>query len=193
MLKRIVKVGAVTNLSDARYCAGMWVNFLGFCFDKNSQYYVSPEKFEEIAQWVSGVPFVGEFTTGSIEEITEIARKYKVDIVQVNSSTLVDGLKKEGFQVMLEQEINELDITHIPDYLILNSDSEPLADEIAEIENLTKQTNVLLATGLTTNNLENLLELTKCQGIALKGSSETRPGFKDYDELADIFEILEDD
>ncbi len=35
-LKTIVKVGNITNLSDARYCAVMGVDMLGFCLNKQS-------------------------------------------------------------------------------------------------------------------------------------------------------------
>jgi phosphoribosylanthranilate isomerase len=60
-LKTFVKVSTVNNLSDARYCAGMYVNWLGFNLEESSPDYLSPEKFTEITEWLSGLEYVGEF------------------------------------------------------------------------------------------------------------------------------------
>ena len=36
-LKYFVYVSSVNNLSDARYCSGMFVDYIGFNFDQNSK------------------------------------------------------------------------------------------------------------------------------------------------------------
>ena len=59
-LKTTVKVSKVNNLSDARYCAGMGVNQLGFNIEPDHENYTDPKSFKELADWVSGVEFVGE-------------------------------------------------------------------------------------------------------------------------------------
>jgi len=43
------------------------------------------------------------------------------------------------------------------------------------------------------SNVESLFEELPLAGIALKGGDEIRAGYKDYDELADILELLEED
>jgi phosphoribosylanthranilate isomerase len=43
MLTKTVKISNVTNLSDARYCAGMGVEMLGFSIDEDSPNYISPK------------------------------------------------------------------------------------------------------------------------------------------------------
>ena len=42
MLKKRVKAGSVTHLTDARYFAAWDVEFIGFCFDPESSDYISP-------------------------------------------------------------------------------------------------------------------------------------------------------
>ncbi len=44
------------------------------------------------------------------------------------------------------------------------------------------------------DKLENVLKILDKNkyGILLKGSSEIRPGFKDYDTISDILESIED-
>ena len=54
MLKTKVKVSSIENLSDARYCAGMGVEWLGFPLA------MPVEKLEEIRNWLAGVQIVGE-------------------------------------------------------------------------------------------------------------------------------------
>ena len=70
-LKVPVKVSGVSNLSDARYCAGMGVHWLGFSIKPDSPNYCSPEQFQEIASWVEGVSHVAEAHDMSIEAIED--------------------------------------------------------------------------------------------------------------------------
>ena len=52
---------------------------------------------------------------------------------------------------------------------------------------------IVLDFGITAENVSELLEEMQIRGIALKGSNEIRPGYKDYDELSEILEVLEED
>jgi phosphoribosylanthranilate isomerase len=69
MLTRTVKISNVTNLSDARYCAGMGVEMLGFSIDEDSPNYISPKKFEDICSWLAGVTLVAETAQTNAESI----------------------------------------------------------------------------------------------------------------------------
>ena len=74
-LKTLVKISNVTNLSDARYCAGMGVDMLGFSMDADSPDYIEPKKFAEIRGWVAGVQIVGETQSTDpdvIEQLLEV-------------------------------------------------------------------------------------------------------------------------
>ena len=53
-----VKAANITNLSDARYCAGMGVDWIGFPLSQ-----VNPTVFSEITGWLSGPQWVVEFQT----------------------------------------------------------------------------------------------------------------------------------
>ena len=52
---------------------------------------------------------------------------------------------------------------------------------------------VILGFGINEQNAHSIAKELGLAGISLAGSSEIRPGFKDYDELADILEVLEVD
>ena len=78
-LKTIVKISNVTNLSDARYCAGMGVDMLGFSMDADSPNYIDPKKFGEIRGWVAGVQIVGETTATDPDVIEQLLDTYQPD------------------------------------------------------------------------------------------------------------------
>ena len=59
-LKTFVKVGCITNLSDARYCAGMGVDMLGFRAVESQENYIKPSQFQEIRGWIAGPLVVAE-------------------------------------------------------------------------------------------------------------------------------------
>jgi hypothetical protein len=79
-LKTKVKAGNITNLSDARYCAGMGVDWLSFPAEK-----VNPVKFKEITDWVTGPQFVLEVK--SLENSIPVS-DYSVSTLQISFSQL---------------------------------------------------------------------------------------------------------
>ena len=54
----------------------MMVDLLGFDLNPSSENYISPELFNDITQWVSGVSFVGEFGGAKSDEISNIIGSY---------------------------------------------------------------------------------------------------------------------
>ena len=71
MLKTFVKVGEINNLSDARYCAGMGVQLLGFVMSNPNRKSLSKEEYTAITQWLEGPKFVGEFIDATDEQVLE--------------------------------------------------------------------------------------------------------------------------
>ena len=65
------------------------------------------------------------------------------------------------------------------------------ADALKILKDFSKKHSVLLGFGINKKNIKDLLSKTHIKGIELKGGSEISPGLKDFDDLADILEILE--
>ena len=78
-LSTIVLVNQISNLSDARYCAGMGVEMLGFSVEENTASYITPEAFKEISGWVAGVKLVGEVEEMPAEEVQALLQRYPLD------------------------------------------------------------------------------------------------------------------
>ena len=197
-LKTMVKVGQITNLSNARYCAGMGVNMLGFVVDDGSEFFISPEQFREISGWVAGVEFVGEISGSQIPELTG----YSFSYLQVSDRALPEIVHASGYACIFYINTANYVPEHIAlmmeeqqkyvSYFLLEGLNPDILDD-AELERITTWAAsypVWLGSGITPHNLEKLLA-SGIKGIALYGGTESKPGFKDYDELTDILEALD--
>lgn len=78
-----IKFAAVSNLTSARYAAAMEADYIGFCFDQQSQAFITVEKAKEIIQWCTGVSFIGEFRNKPVDEIFAIAAELQLDGVEL--------------------------------------------------------------------------------------------------------------
>ncbi|GGZ17394.1 hypothetical protein GCM10007049_07360 [Echinicola pacifica] len=205
-LKTFVKVSSVNNLSDARYCAGMYVSLLGFSLEEYDKNYISPETYKEITGWLSGLEYVAEFETSHPDNILEKVKAYEgIDHIQISEEAHLRMLANTSYNLLFKKELNALgELEHLKAIapslaennitLVLESGNLELAeDAIGLIKELSGQCQVLLGFGLEPENLEAILEKTGAQGLALKGGDEIKPGYKDFDELADILEALEED
>ena len=73
MDKKILKLSKTLSLTEARFAAALGFDYIGFCFDKNDENYISPTKAKEIMSWVTGAEMVAEFHQDiSVEEIENI-------------------------------------------------------------------------------------------------------------------------
>lgn len=198
-LKTLVKVSNITNLSDARYCAGMGVEMIGFVMDKFSVDYTSPEKMKEIKSWVAGVKIVGETQSADYEEVKALVEAYEIDFLQISEAVLLPQIVDLGKPIILKLEFES---AHFEDYLerysqfvefflVGGGDFSDFARYT--LKEYTFNYSIVLDFGITSENVNELLDEMQIKGIALKGSNEIRPGYKDYDELSEILEVLEED
>jgi phosphoribosylanthranilate isomerase len=190
-----VKLSSVTNLSDARYGAGMGVQLMGFCMSPDNPHRINPEEFTAITGWLSGPEFVGEFDPGTpLDIITATAQAQQVYWVEVHEEDLVKPLQDAGIKVILAMDMTkEASLSVTPDYLRVYSQTDSFAvdDYVDVLKELNKRAPLLLASGLEADKISAWYEASALSGVAVAGGEEIRPGFKDFDALADILEALE--
>lgn len=185
-LKTFVKVGSITNLSDARYCAGMGVDLLGFRVIEGQENHISPKSFQEIRGWVTGPQIVAEvYGITHADQLAAILENYRPDYLEFG--------KKEW--LVLKNDINLPFILSIDSGETLASiEAEPsfiLVRERSDLAQLANDHEILL----TVESTENVQRIDQqyIHGIALSGSNEIKPGLKQYNELSEILELLEED
>jgi phosphoribosylanthranilate isomerase len=199
-LKTKVKVGNITNLSDARYCAGMGVDLLGFPLKNTDGSLLSPAKFMDITGWVSGPAFVLEAGEANLADIYKTITSYPAQYVELDVSQL-----HEFDPAYIERLIVSVDIHHWEKwknkiiqaknsiaYLLIRNDREGNPTDLkALMEEMAQSCALLLGFGVVKENLAEVLHLP-IAGISLSGSDEEKPGVKEY-HLADILEALDAD
>jgi len=203
-LKTFVKV-SVNNLSDARYCAGMGVDLIGFDIDPHHEDYLSAEAFREITEWLSGVSFVGEFTKADAHTVREVASNYQLDFIQVAQPEQLLELSTINIPLILnvivdQESLSSKDLEgtlqycqNICDYIVIDGDFDIRNENIYKsVHNLAIKFPILLGGSLNQENIQHI-DVLPIRGITLKGSDEIKPGYKDFDELADVLETLEID
>ena len=202
-LNTFVYIRDVHNLSDARYCAGMGVDMIGFRLDTAAENYLDASKFREITDWISGVKIVGEFGNLASSQIKEIVADYKLDYLFLHSLSKLKELKilnipmilsvdldKDGEEIITWLNFSAGDFAYL---LLLSADDSITDSHKNTIAQLSGQHPVLLGFGIDRYNPGEHVTTLGLEGISMAGSPEIRPGFKDYDELADILEALEMD
>lgn len=207
-LKTLVKISNVTNLSDARYCAGMGVDMLGFSMDADSPDYVDPATFAQMRSWVAGVLIVGETTATDTDAIGQLLDTYQPDLLQVEEAAMLPYLSTfrkgtDGLRLILRADLSQLTLNQLntlfqtgstgAEYVLLESNSPLHLDDDLKttLQRLAGRYPVLLGTGVSASNVHDLLTDLPVRGIALSGGNEEQPGNKEFGELMDILEAIE--
>ncbi len=213
MLKVKVKANSITNLTDARYFSARGAEWLGFRLEPGSEDSIEPNAAKAIIEWVDGVKIVGEFGLANASEIMEINQQIGLDAVQVSMfSTKEELAGVRGIPIMKEviiesetpeSEILEhlLDFSPFCDIFLLRFQLSPGFWSMMErghpftpafLHDVCEHNKVLLDMDLSAGILDDVLEKTHPMGIVLSGGVEEKVGFKSFDELDDIFDILEE-
>lgn len=184
-LKTLVKVGKITNLSDARYCAGMNVDMLGFVTVESRENYLPVKDYQDIRGWVSGPKVVAEvYGVKTREELSAIIENYRPDYLELSTREL--ALVQNTLPILLHLNNNESIPTAFREniYAVITQDQN--------IKTKTHGENILILFDATATAVkDDILNASGIDGIVLSGSKEESPGLKDYDHLAEVLENLE--
>jgi phosphoribosylanthranilate isomerase len=200
-LKVNVKISEVNNLTEARYCAGMGVQLIGFPLGQDHPRYLSLSKAAEITGWIAGMDIVAELNTPfNIQEIQDCLHPHyiqleygKFGLHEIIDCTLPVILKIK----VTKQELLRLEATIAPfknkiKAILLESDDMEDAWEVADALKLfSHQYPLLLGFGIHKENIEQIINTIKPWGISIKGQQELKTGLNNFEGIAEILEILE--
>ena len=189
-LKTLIKVGSLTNLSDARYCAGMDVQMLGFQAVPDLPRHLPAAKFQEIRGWVTGPKIVAEVHgVQSQSQLELIIETYRPDYLELGLNE-VQFMGTATVPVILALRPDEFWDEAIKANMSLQSLVAYALVDIADARELPVPKIVHVA---SFDEALIVLEKSAASGMALLGSDELSPGLKSYDTLAPILEMLEDE
>ncbi|HYE79326.1 MAG TPA: hypothetical protein VEI97_15180 [bacterium] len=185
----------MTNLSDARYFAGMGVELLAFPLSGPGA--LTPDAIRELAGWVAGIRLVGEVdATLDAAQINALISECGLDYVLLSADAglELEELARPVIRVVTLEELDQLAMWGRVAYAVLTGLTEDhLRDEHLATRLVEAPVPVLLAIPHpTVAAVKAALEwLPTLAGLALEGGQEDRPGIRDFGELGDALEALE--
>ena len=171
----ILKFSSISNLTDARYAAGAWADFVGFCFDPSSDHYIEPKSAKEIIAWINGPVVVAEFGKQPIEWIKDFVDALQITVIELPSDYSDPSVLDLGVKIILRgNDINsplfanaDLHLVNtMEDYLAVKSVvQKPVILQVAE-----KQ------------------DLSILEGVSLQGNKELVVGMSSCEDWSTILE-----
>jgi len=198
----LIKICGVTRLSDAVTAAEAGADYIGFNFYSPSPRYVKPEKAREIIMGLpDDVEAVGVFVNENPARIMEICRTAAIGTVQIH------GDEPEGFENNLELPvIRALRVSgpsdmegmerHKPFAFLIDSKSEVYggsgkkADWDLAAKAKEKAEKLILAGGLSPDNVEEAIKIVKPWAVDTASGVETSPGQKDHEKIRRFIEAV---
>lgn len=178
-----VKAGAISNLTDARFFAAFEVDMLGFCFDPQSENYISPQEAIAIAGWISGPKIVAEFANQDEENVVSIIDFMQVDIVQLSADYSKNFIQSLQQKVQLILDLTDAEEKLISELLALSSIQYFVVTEKQFIElELLLDKNVIVVIDSHLNK--------QYPAIQLNGTTEKSTGIKMFEREGEILDSL---
>lgn len=188
-LARFVKVGNISNLSDARYCAGMGVDLLGFRTISGHENYIAPKQFQEVRGWVTGPKVVAEiYGFGNQGDLEGILENYRPDLLELSYDELG---KLQSAPIPLIVRVSGKDVASMLTHPLRNNIAYILIVDFKNEGEVIDDIPVMIEP--RGYSIDAINPRYAAYGIALNGSAEIRPGLKSYEDLADILEKLDID
>lgn len=209
----LVKATAISNLSDARFFAAQYsVEWMGFCLDEGSESYMPSHLIKAMKEWIEGPKIVGEMGMCDEETLLNKVKDLDLKAVQLPMFSLVDAAKinqqvpviqeivieKEMTAAQLQQQVNEF--SSKASMLLLDFEksgwsftelvrSQEISIEL--LQRICQKNKVIINLNANAKQWQAIIQSINPMAISLKGGEEERVGYKSFDELNEIFDIIE--
>ena len=188
-LKTIVKVSHISNLSDARYCAGMGVEILGFQVIPGLDNYIAPEVYQDIRGWISGPRISAElYGMSDPAQLKGVIETYAPDYFELTWKEFVAFRDFLSLPCIVYYPQGSGKPTLMDDEKIRYW----LTDEKSSCADIEQTTAPVLKRISSLGSLHQALSDGCFEGIALEAPAALRPGVTNYEQLGTILEALED-
>ena len=193
-----IKICGITNTEDALRAESLGADALGFIFYKKSKRYISPVEVKKITKELS--PFttkVGVFVNDTLQQINKVSEETGINVVQLYGNEDPDTLSNLLLPVIKVFRINDkFDFGQLDNYMDFTILLDKHSDndfggtgkkfnwEIIPIDIRGK---IILAGGISIEDLDSLMKKFKPAGIDLSSSLESEPGKKDRKKMEEFF------
>ena len=186
-----VKICGITNLEDALTAVEAGADALGFVFYSASPRHIFPEQASEIiCQLPPFIQTVGLFVNETTSVVNQTADRCGLDIIQLHgdeSPAYCAGINRRVIKALRVRDIGCLGV--MPDYQVsaflldawspatYGGTGRTFNWEIAAVAS--NRGRIILAGGLTPQNVAESIIKTKPYGVDVSSSIELKPGRKD--------------
>jgi phosphoribosylanthranilate isomerase len=191
MLRIQVKVSGINNLAEARYCAGMGVQYIGYNIDPVSDHALQPSAIKEIQGWLSGIEPVLELGKEGTLENGDWLSPHEL-LVEIPYDRIASFTESRIFVRLTDWNFDVLKTVPPAAMIITPELTEANAEKhLAQITAYSGH-DIFISWRGNAKSLEAILQSHTIAGIELPGEGSQAGIFEAHD-LADIIELLEEE
>jgi phosphoribosylanthranilate isomerase len=191
----MLKICGMTRVGDALHAVREGATAIGFVFWKGSPRYIEPDRAGEIAAALpTTVTTVGVFVNEPVDAIRQTARVAGLRMVQLHgeeTAAFVEQLEQPVMRAVTLDTLVETTRTWPADTTLLLDSTDPsrrgagrAAVDWPRAAVITRGRRVILAGGLTPDNIEDAIVTVRPIGVDVASGVESAPGVKDLDKVA---------
>jgi phosphoribosylanthranilate isomerase len=193
-----VKICGITNKEDALYAAECGADALGFIFYEKSPRYIEPDNAKTIiAALPPFVTTVGVFVNKDFNDIRDITLLTGVTVVQLHGDespsycNLVEGKLIKAIRVKNDSSIEGLKKYDVDTFLLDSFDKNSfggsgLTFDWKLAEKAKQYGKIILAGGLTPDNVEEAVKKVAPYGVDVNSGVEKKPGIKNKNKVKEF-------
>ncbi len=195
----LVKVCGITRLDDAHAAVRAGARAIGFVFWRGSPRIIDPYRARAIAATLPPfVTTVGVFVNQPVEFVNGVASLVRLGAVQLHGDETVEYAAAVVAPVIKALTIDSQAFSDWPARVQVLLDAHDPArrggtgltiDWTAAAE-IAKKRPILLAGGVTPDNVADAVMRVRPFGIDVSSGVERAPGVKDHDRITRLFEVL---
>jgi phosphoribosylanthranilate isomerase len=191
----ILKICGITRLTDALFAVREGATAIGMVFWPKSPRRVDAAIAAEIVATLPPMVWtVGVFVNAPVDEIGAVVRATGIRVVQLHGDeppTYIDAIEQPIFRSATLD--NVVDIAHDwpQDTTLLLDKADPVrrggTGEVVDwsrAANVARERRLLLAGGLTPDNIEEAIMTVRPAGVDVSSGVEASPGVKDFDKVS---------
>lgn len=196
-----VKICGITNVEDAQVSVENSVDALGFIFYEKSKRFIQPGTASKI---ISSLPFfilkVGVFVNAELKYVNDISKGIGLNAVQLHGDEDAEYISQINLPVIKAVRIsNNFDFDSLSKYGNVNFLFDTYDDSDLggtgksfnwEIIPKEIRNKVVIAGGVSVDNVEEIYRKIKPAGVDLSSSLETEPGEKDHKKVIQFINIV---
>ncbi len=195
-----IKICGITNREDALCAVDAGADALGFVFYEKSPRHVSPEQVKQIvAALPPFVTTVGLFVNAAHEVIQQTMQTAGLNVVQLHGDESAEDCCLHSYPVIKAVRIKDADsLTGIDRYnvsaLLLDAWDDQQYGGTGEsfdwqlAKKLTGRLPLILAGGLTPNNVTQALQVVNPYAVDVSSGVEESPGRKDHNKIREFIQ-----